>query len=134
MKQNNKKAFSLIELIFVIVVIGIIAAIAIPKLMNTKDEAVISTIKQDISIVIGSVQSYYMLNGSISKFSDAVSLSSKNWSGIDTKKIEFQDNGNNCVSIEIVDKNLNITITPTVGSVCQKISNLGVKTESFTLN
>ena len=43
-----KFAFSLLELIFVIVVLGIIASFAIPKFIDTKDSALVSTIKRDI--------------------------------------------------------------------------------------
>ena len=44
-----KSAFSLLELIFAIVILGIIASFAVPKLMDTKDSALISTIKRDIN-------------------------------------------------------------------------------------
>jgi len=44
-----KNAFSLLELIFAIVVIGIISSFAIPKYLDTKNSAVVSTIKRDIS-------------------------------------------------------------------------------------
>jgi general secretion pathway protein G len=37
-----KKAFTMVELVFVIVVIGILSAIAIPKFAATRDDAVIS--------------------------------------------------------------------------------------------
>ena len=37
-----KKAFTVIELVFVIVVIGILAAIAIPKFAATRDDAIIT--------------------------------------------------------------------------------------------
>jgi len=37
-----KKAFTMLELVFVIVVIGILSAIAIPKFAATRDDAVIS--------------------------------------------------------------------------------------------
>ena len=39
MQINNKKAFSLIELIFVILITGILAVVAIPKLAGTAHEA-----------------------------------------------------------------------------------------------
>ena len=37
-----KKAFTMIELVFVIVVIGILSAVAIPKFAATRDDAVIT--------------------------------------------------------------------------------------------
>ena len=42
MPTSSKKAFTMIELVFVIVVIGILAAIAIPKLAATRDDAQIT--------------------------------------------------------------------------------------------
>ena len=38
-----KKAFTMIELIFVIVIIGILASVAIPKLTATRDDAVVAS-------------------------------------------------------------------------------------------
>ena len=42
MNTSSKKAFTMIELIFVIVVVGILAGIAIPKLAATRDDAVMA--------------------------------------------------------------------------------------------
>jgi len=44
-----KKSFTLIELIFVIVIIGLLASIAIPKFMHTKVGASISSVKSVVS-------------------------------------------------------------------------------------
>ena len=42
MSQLYRKAFTMLELIFVIVVIGILAAIAIPKFAATRDDALMT--------------------------------------------------------------------------------------------
>ena len=51
MKTSSKKAFTMIELVFVIVVIGILAAIAVPKLAATRDDAIITKAATTVSSV-----------------------------------------------------------------------------------
>src|SRR2546423_11688075 len=46
--QTKKKGFTLIELLIVAVIIGIRAAIAIPKFANTKDKAYVAGMKPDL--------------------------------------------------------------------------------------
>ncbi len=43
---KNKRAFTLIELIFTIVIIGVLAAVAIPKYNNLKDNALIAKLQK----------------------------------------------------------------------------------------
>ena len=50
-----KTAFSMIELIFVIVVLGILSAIAIPKFAATRTDAQISKARADISSIRSSI-------------------------------------------------------------------------------
>ena len=51
MRTKTKKAFTMVELIFVIVIIGILSAIATPKLSSTVDAAYMSKGKSTLATV-----------------------------------------------------------------------------------
>ena len=57
--QTAKKGFTLIELLIVVVIIGILAAIAIPKFANTKEKAYISAMKSDIRNLATAQETYF---------------------------------------------------------------------------
>ena len=133
MKANNKKAFSLVELIFVISILGIIAALAIPKLLDSRSGAIVSTIKQDVYTISTSIQSYYMLNNGISKITDAVNVNNQNWA-ISDKKIEYKNKDEStCVTIEVINTTLKVVINKDSSDICTKIYDAGVRTVSYDL-
>ncbi len=51
MNKNKRSAFTMIELVFVIVVIGILSAIAIPKFAATRDDAIMSKARTTMASV-----------------------------------------------------------------------------------
>lgn len=58
--MNEKdKGFTLIELLVVIIIIGILAAIAIPVFMNQRKKAVDSSVKSDLRTVANEMETYY---------------------------------------------------------------------------
>src|SRR5205814_159713 len=73
---RNKKGFTLIELLIVVVIIGILAAIAIPKFANTKEKAYLASMKADLrngatyeeSYAADSAGAYFSGNGSAQGF------------------------------------------------------------------
>lgn len=130
----NKKCFSILELIFAILIISILAVIAVPKLVGSKDEAVVSVIHKDISTIVSAVQSYYLLNGNITQFSEAVTLSTKYWKGNNTSSLSFDYEDKNCVTIQIINNQLQLSINETSSEICSKLHTNGVVTQNYTLN
>jgi len=130
-----KSGFSLLELIFAIVILGIIASFAVPKYLDTKDSALVSTIKRDVNTVVSSLQSYYMLNQKIDKISDSLTVNNTNWTVTDTK---ISDK-NSCLSLEIVtaksaSKTIELTVdTTTDTTICKKIRESGLVTTTYSL-
>jgi prepilin-type N-terminal cleavage/methylation domain-containing protein len=55
----NRKGFTLIELLIVVVIIGILAAIAIPKFANTKAKAYIASMKSDLRNLVTAEEAYF---------------------------------------------------------------------------
>jgi type IV pilus assembly protein PilA len=55
---KNRKGFTLIELLIVVVIIGILAAIAIPKFANTKEKAYLAAMKSDLRNLATYEESY----------------------------------------------------------------------------
>src|SRR5438094_8091966 len=55
----NRKGFTLIELLIVVVIIGILAAIAIPKFANTKEKAYLASMKSDLRNLITAEEAYF---------------------------------------------------------------------------
>jgi len=56
---RNRKGFTLIELLIVVVIIGILAAIAIPKFANTKSKAYITAMKSDLRNLVTAEEAFF---------------------------------------------------------------------------
>lgn len=130
-----KPALSLLELIFAIVVLGIIVSVAVPKFLDTRDSALVSTIKRDVNTAINSIQSYYLLNQKIEKLTDAMEISDSNWKVEDLKLTDK----NSCLTIEVKTssnetKNIELVVDSTKETtICKKLRDAGLISKSVEL-
>ena len=61
-KARHRNGFTLIELLIVTVIIGILAAVAIPKFASTKEKAYDRAVMSDIKLVQVAAEAYYADN------------------------------------------------------------------------
>ena len=97
---SNRKGFTLIELLIVVVIIGILAAIAIPKFAATKDKAKLASVKTDLRNMMTAQEAYfsdYSTYGSFAQLQTAnsFSLSAGNTMTITPNASGYTGNANN---------------------------------------
>ncbi|MDY5467155.1 MAG: type II secretion system protein, partial [Campylobacter sp.] len=94
-----KKGFTMIELIFVIVILGILASVAIPRLAATREDAEISATVANLRTLLSDVSSYYAVKGN---FGTGAGATAANWK--DITNVPLRKNGANNGAIGATDK------------------------------
>ena len=80
-----KKGFTMIELIFVIVILGVLASVAIPRLAATRDDAEVAKAATNLATAVSDIAAYYTAKGNFkvtSKDGDKITS---------TKKVDFTE-------------------------------------------
>lgn len=57
-----QRGFTLIEIMVVVVILGILAAIAVPRIMDRPDTARLAKVKQDVRVIEGALKLYRLDN------------------------------------------------------------------------
>ncbi len=71
---SRRNAFTLIELMIVVVIIGLLAAIAIPKFANTKGKANATALKTDLRNLATAEEAYFYSNNRYSNNLDTLNF------------------------------------------------------------
>ncbi|MBL1242980.1 MAG: prepilin-type N-terminal cleavage/methylation domain-containing protein [Sulfurimonas sp.] len=140
----KRAGFTMIELIFVIVILGILAAVAIPKLAATRTDAEVSKGASDVATLVSDLGAYYTSQGAF----DFNAGGPSNMTNVPVDSTNLTDGtlfnyevptGTACVGIKISDTNGSVSITDASGTgsaACEAIitviTNNGIlKTHNF---
>jgi type II secretion system protein G len=97
--MSNRKGFTLIELLIVVVIIGILAAIAIPKFAATKDKARLASVKSDIRNIETAEEAYFADNAA---YGDYTAINGANL---------FTSSAGNTATITVVAPGYSVSVT-----------------------
>ncbi len=74
MPKLNRRGFTLIELLIVVVIIGILAAIAVPKFQNTKGKANAASLRADLRNLVTAEEAYFYDNSAYTTDINALNI------------------------------------------------------------
>ncbi|EAI5446752.1 prepilin-type N-terminal cleavage/methylation domain-containing protein [Campylobacter coli] len=105
-----KRAFTILELVFVIVILGILAAIALPKFSSSRDEAEVSKSLNNLKTLINDISIYALKNSHLSTMNFMSNVSGvenvdlNNFIGI--KEVNFRvGEDKECIKLIFIDRN-----------------------------
>ena len=93
-----RKGFTMIELIFVIVILGVLASVAIPRLAATRDDAEVAKAATNLTTAISDITAYYTAKG---QFSTGAQSNFDKITNALTKNGELHMKGTKCASITL---------------------------------
>jgi prepilin-type N-terminal cleavage/methylation domain-containing protein len=138
----KKLGFTMIELIFVIVILGILAAVAIPKLAATRTDAKVVSISQQIQSSVQEVSNYVTAQGGDVNATPLTTESQvltqlvnqgKANEVSDTKVEVYGDETTVCVTLETNSTDLKVyTNDSASGQICTGVKKI-VKDANYTI-
>jgi prepilin-type N-terminal cleavage/methylation domain-containing protein len=132
----KRDAFTMIELVFVIVILGILAAVAIPKLNATRNDAKVSALAMSLATGVQEVANYAVSRGQIENSlaimsNNFVSLEAQGDANLSDKKAVIKAGEvSDCITLDInstsTDEILSLSFKPSGGNdqMCMALQSL----------
>ena len=124
-----KKGFTMIELIFVIVILGILASVAIPRLAATREDAEISAAVANLRTLVSDVTAYYTAKGDFTgvNWNQITNVPLTGATGAVTTETKLKAGGQDCIGVQLVNKanttpaHIVFTTTNSTSGVCKQV-------------
>ena len=120
----KRAGFTMIELIFVIVILGILAAVAVPKLNATRDDAKLTKAATEVSQAVSDIGAYYTAKGSFGIPTAMTNVTFDDANMSDGSNYEV-GSAVNCIKFTTTtDGNLTVENGGSTNSFCDKVRTL----------
>jgi len=128
-----KQAFTMIEIIFVIVILGILAVVAVPRFAATRQDAKVSLIAQNVTIAASEIASYAATKGDTEKDFLLMSNAIKKLKNADEARLEDNKatvivDGGDCLEIKVdrtsTNNDLIVSFLQSSSDMCTRVQSL----------
>jgi len=138
--NKNRAAFTMIELVFVIVILGVLAAVAVPKLTAQRDDAKFSAAVEDMVCIVNDFSNYYISKGTYkgSSLSDITNVNlttvTDNLNASGSGEFHFKPLNKDCIKVTVTNGAITLSsATDTTSSICTNLQALpSVKAYNFS--